>query len=186
MSFTAVLAASALERGVTRDLLLRLAQSGIYRGRWTSKTLEDLERKLAAEMPQLSGRLGPLLDAMRNVVPDCMVTNYEGLIGAMGPLDLRRCHDVAAAIRCGAQVIVTRDAGEYPEPLIGKYGIEAQSADEFLLHLSHLDQGRVAGVIRGLASALDDPPRTVADIMDFLEGEGLAATVAELRRHVDT
>jgi hypothetical protein len=41
-------------------------------------------------------------------------------------------HVLAAAIRCGAQIIVTHNLKEFPEDTLDHYGIKAIQPDEFL------------------------------------------------------
>ena len=47
-------------------------------------------------------------------------------------------HVVAAAVRCGAQVIVTANLKDFPTRSLEEWGIEAQHPDEFLIHLVDL------------------------------------------------
>lgn len=74
-------------------------------------------------------------------------------------------HVAAAAVRCGAQVIVTineRDFTELPE------GIEAQHPDEFLGNLFDLDPDGMVILVRSQAADLKNPPRSFADVLSVL------------------
>ena len=184
MAFTAVFDASVLDASATRDILVRLAQTGIFRGRWTEKTLEEMERELAVRQPSLAGRFGRIRGLMQEAVPDCMVRGYEDLVDAVNPPDPGRRHVIAAAIRCGAQVIVTGNSDHFPDTVIGKYGIEAQSADQFVVHLIHLDPLTVVAAVQQRANALTDPPQTPDEYLAALERDSLFETVQELRRHM--
>lgn len=186
MSFAAVLDASVLAASATRDILVRLAQTGIFSGRWTERALDEMEQAIVDRRPPVADTLGTTRELMCEVVRDCMITDYEDLVCAVDLPDPDRCLVVAAAIKCGAQVIVTGDSAQYPDSIIGKYGIEAQSADQFLMHLMHLDSPRVVAAVQRSAAVFNDPPLTIEQISEMLESEGLTETVEELQQHLGT
>ncbi|MGD0830917.1 MAG: hypothetical protein ABR907_08245 [Terracidiphilus sp.] len=47
-------------------------------------------------------------------------------------------HVLAAAVRCGAQTIVTLNLKDFPEAALSPWDAVAQSPDEFLVHQYHL------------------------------------------------
>ena len=59
MAFTAVFDADVLHPAAQRDLLVRLAQVRLFRGRWTERILEEMERSVVARQPQHAGKLRP-------------------------------------------------------------------------------------------------------------------------------
>lgn len=69
---------------------------------------------------------------MRQAVDDCLVTGYEDLVESLCLPDRDDRHVLAAAIRRGAQVIVTENKRDFPKTRLEPFDIEAQSADEFL------------------------------------------------------
>jgi hypothetical protein len=94
-----------------------------------------------------------------------MVTGHEPLITAMKN-DAKDRHVAAAAVKAGAQVIVTanlKDFRELPE------GIEAQSPDDFLCNLLDLDPEGMLEVIRKQAADLTRPTHTVEELLRALE-----------------
>lgn len=62
---------------------------------------------------------------MNRAVPDCLVTNYEGLIPLLEMPDQYDRHVLAAAVRCEADVIVTVNLKEFPVEVLEPYEIEA-------------------------------------------------------------
>ena len=184
MAFTAVLDADVLHPAAQRDLLVRLAQARLFTGRWTERILEEMERSVVARQPQHAGKLGRTRELMCQAVPDCLVTGYEDLIGALSLPDPDDRHVLAAAIRCGAQVIVTNNQRDFPAAILDQYGIEAQTADQFLVHLVGLHPAIVAATLQRQADALDNPSLHLDELLDRLERNGLTRTVAELRRYL--
>ncbi len=66
-------------------------------------------------------------------VLDCLVTGYESLITSLSLPDKDDRHVLAAAIRCGADSIVTFNIKDFPKSSLEPYGIEALHLDEFVL-----------------------------------------------------
>ncbi len=72
------------------------------------------------------------MSTMKEAFPETCVTGYEELVAAMRNDENNR-HVAAAAIKAGAQVIVTSNLADFDDL---PDGIEAQSPDEFLCNLS--------------------------------------------------
>ena len=69
---------------------------------------------------------------MNQAVPDALVSGYEDLIDGLTLPDADDRHVLAAAIRCGASVIVTFNERDFPKDLLAAYGVEVQHPDEFI------------------------------------------------------
>ena len=92
---------------------------------------------------------------------------------------------LAAAVRVGAQVIVTSNLRHFPEEALAPYDIEAQSPDTFLSHLYDLYPDIMVNVIREQARALKKTPQTPERILDALVKTKAAPTFAEsIRPHL--
>jgi hypothetical protein len=68
---------------------------------------------------------------MANACPEALVTSYDGLIPNMKNDEADR-HVLAAAVTAGADVIVTENIKHFPIAACEPFGIEIQTADEFL------------------------------------------------------
>ncbi len=64
--------------------------------------------------------------------PDALVTGYESLIDGMTNHPKGR-HVLAAAARASAEVIVTFNLSDFPEPALKPYDIAAIHPDDYLL-----------------------------------------------------
>ncbi|WP_258879525.1 PIN domain-containing protein [Corynebacterium glutamicum] len=113
---------------------------------------------------------------------DCLVTGYEDLIESLSLPDPDDRHVLAAAIRCGAQVIVTENVRDFPQDVMDKYGIEIQGADEFLYDQIDLFGTRVHQAVTYAAAAFKNPPRTIDDVLDALAKAGAPSAADLLRR----
>ncbi len=63
---------------------------------------------------------------MNDAVPDSIVTGYEYFIESMTLPDPDDLHVLAAAIRCGASVIVTFNEADFPRPALEPFGQSEQ------------------------------------------------------------
>ena len=68
---------------------------------------------------------------------------------------------VAAALRGGAELIVTSNLGDFPDDVLTPLGLEAQGPDAFLLERLDEDPALVLEALEDQASAHRRPPRTV-------------------------
>lgn len=119
---------------------------------------------------------------MCRAVDDCIVTEFEDLIESVSLPDPDDRHVLAAAIRCGAQVIVTENKQDFPTDSTDKFGIEIQGADEFLCNQIGLSSTLVHQSITSAAAAFRNPPRTVDDVLDALAKAGAPTAASLLRR----
>ncbi|WP_235174860.1 PIN domain-containing protein [Tomitella biformata] len=174
--------ANVLYPNVLRDVLIRLSQSGLIQARWTDEILDETFRNLAADRPDIpGGRLAALRELMNKAVPDCHVTGYQHLIPALTLPDRHDRHVLAAAIRCGAQVIVTANLRDFPAAELAEFDIQALHPDEFVMDLVALDGAGVRQSISATAAAWRNPPGTPADVCDRLAAAGLPISAAALR-----
>ena len=181
-AFTVIYDACVLYPAPLRDLLVRLAASGIVRARWTDQILDECFRSILAKRPDLDAeRLDRTRILMNRAVRDCLVTGYEGLVGGIELPDPDDRHVVAAAVRCGAQGIVTANLKDFPAAVLGPLGIEALHPDEFLRDLLGLASGAVVRVVEQQVQALRNPPMELGDLLNLLEANGLLRSTAELR-----
>jgi hypothetical protein len=119
---------------------------------------------------------------MTRTFPDAMVTDYESLIDGMTN-DPKDRHVLAAAVRAGAEVIVTFNLGDFSGAALKPYDIEAVSPDDFLLDQLDLYPGPTIHALTQQARAHVREPRTVLGLLVMLERSGVPQFAAEARRH---
>ena len=180
--FTALYDACVLYPAPLRDFLMHLALTGLYRAKWSDDIHEEWIRNVLIQRPDLTrAQLERTRDLMNAHAADCLVTNYQSLIAAVALPDLNDQHVLAAAIRSGADVIVTYNLKHFPASELNKYGIEAQLPDEFIAHLIDRAPHAVCAAAKRQRESLKNPPKSIAEFLDTLERLGLPQTVAGLR-----
>lgn len=122
-------------------------------------------------------------DRIDENVLDCVVTGYERLIPGLQLPDPDDRHVLAAAIRSGAQVIVTKNIRDFPEEALAPFGIEAQHPDAFVACLLDLGAGTVCQSVREVRLRYKHPPADVEAYMRMLERQDLFETAARLREY---
>jgi predicted nucleic acid-binding protein len=182
MAFAVVFDACVLYPASIRDLLIRLARTGLFRARWTERILDECFSSIVEARPDLAGKLDRTRKLMESAIADAVVRNYEVLAEKVNLPDENDRHVLAAAIRAGAQVIVTTNLRDFPLEALAPFDVEAQHPDKFVLQLLSLDPGAVVHVVTAQAGALKSPPSTVEQLLDTLERRGLVQSVAELRK----
>ena len=186
VAFIAVYDANVLYPAALRDLLVRLAQTGLFQARWTEQILDETFDAIARAQPELADRLQRTRQLMNDAIADVLVTDYESLIANLELPDLDDRHVLAAAIRSNAQVIVTSNLRDFPQNELERYDIEAQSPDEFVLNVLDLASARVVSVIEDQARALSNPAVSLGELLDRLRAIGLPRAVAAIRNLLGT
>jgi len=181
--FTAIYDACVLYPAPLRSLLMYLALTDLFRARWTNDIHDEWMRNVHKDYPDITqAQVENVRDVMNSNVRDCLVIGYEFLIPTLTLPDPDDRHVLAAAIRVGADVIVTANLADFPASELGKYGIEAQHPDEFIMHLIDLAPQSVCAAAKQQRESLKKPPMTVDEFLEALERQGLAQTVSALRQ----
>ena len=94
-------------------------------------------------------------------------------------------HVLAAAIHGGATVIVTANLRDFPPAVLARHGIAAQHPDAFLRNHLKSNPKEVLSALRMLCLDPKNPPRTVDELLLFMERQNLGATAAALRPLAD-
>lgn len=182
MAFVVVYDACVLHSAPLRDLLIRVANAGIVRGRWSERILDECFTSILRQRPDLNpAQLQRTRTLMRDAVPDCLITGFEPLEAALDLPDPGDRHVLAAAIRGNAQVIVTFNLADFPAAALAPYDIEAKHPDDFLLESLDLAPAALTRCLVEQAGDLRDPPRSAGEVLDTLRDLGLVRTVVRFR-----
>lgn len=183
MGWTALLDACVLYPLSTRDLLLRGAERYLYEIRWSDVIIQEVRRNLVEDQRCTPAQAAYLVSQMTRAFPDAAVTGHDSLIEAMTN-DTADRHVLAAAITVGADVIVTDNVRHFPATACDQYGIEVQTADEFLSYSFDLAPEVMGDVFLQQVRDLDRPALDAAAALAALETRlpSLAARLSALTR----
>lgn len=163
MRFPALLDTNVLYGALLNDLVLTLADHGLFRPLWSEEILTELKRNLrrSGESRELSEKR---VSTMMRYFPDAMVTGYEALVSTMTN-DPKDRHVLAAAIRGGAEVLVTFNLKDFPPASLQGYDVEVVHPDTFLLDQLDLHPARTRQALVELVANYENPAMTVHDFL---------------------
>ena len=179
--FIAILDANVLYPAPVRDLLLSLADEGLFSPKWSIEINHEWVRNLVKTRPELSELLHRTIEVMNTAFPDAQVENYETLIEVLELPDPNDRHVVAAAIRCRAEVIVTNNLKDFPVSQLSQYDIEAQHPDVFISNMIDLDPMTALKGLKEQVARLRNPPLPIEKVLNALNNCGLPESVSAFR-----
>lgn len=182
MAFIVIYDANVLYPNTLRDLLIRISQAGLVQARWSNEILDEMLRALSRNRPDIPpDKLDRLRQLMNRAVRDCLVSGYESLIEGLKLPDPGDRHVLAAAIKAGAQVIVTANLKHFPSAALRQWDVEAKSPDDFVLDQVGINGQTVAACVQQIADSRTQPPQDTEDVLSQLERDGLVESIAALR-----
>jgi len=158
--YIAVLDACVLMPMPVCDTLLRFAEEpAFYRLAWSKHILAEVAKGLTGpKFGYSKQQIDRRVDSMRLAFPEAEIEFPEKLIEAVAGLpDADDRHVVAAAIRSGANAIVTENVRDFPEEALLPYGLLVQTADDFLCHQFHLNPQLARDKVHQQAAGLKRP-----------------------------
>lgn len=182
--FTVIYDACVLYPAPLRDLLMHLALTGAYRARWSEQIHDEWTRNVLRNRPDVSEiQLYRTVGLMNRAIPDSLVNDYEPLVQGLDLPDEDDRHVLAAAIKCGASVIVTYNLKDFPAEILKRFEIEALHPDVFLSDIWDLDQAAVLKAVQKQRAALNNPVYSPRELLDILLKQRLPETVKHLSNH---
>lgn len=144
------------------DTLLRLAEEpAFYIPKWSANILEEVRGTLLG-WGYSAAQAERRITLMQAAFADAIVKGYEPLIEIMKN-DARDRHVLAAAVKCGANAIVTQNTKDFPVQCLQPYGMEAITPDNFLIHQYHFDKDQVLITLEQQAAKIKDDAPTLLE-----------------------
>jgi len=169
-----------------RDLLMHLAVADLYRAKWTDEIHTEWIRSLLANRPDLTEAQLERTRALMNAHSrDCLVSGYQDLVSKLALPDPNDRHVAAAAIHCGAELIVTFNLGDFPADSLTSFGIRVIHPDDFLTETCSENIRDFCQTVRRQRQSLKAPPKQVEAYLETLLRQGLPKTIDGLRPYYD-
>ena len=166
------------------DTLLRVAEKGLYRPLWTDRILSEAQAAIEEVHPGID--VSKRFAGMREAFDDSLITGWEDLEGGLSLPDEDDRHVVAAAIKGGAQAIITANLADFPAAALGPLGLEAFHPDDFLLDQLDLSPPTILQVIREQAAHTRRLPLSPQDLATLLGRAGVPGFADEILRLMST
>ncbi len=182
-TYTVILDACVMYPAPLRSYLLYLAQTGLYRARWTDQIHDEWVRNLLQNNPDLDK---PKLERTRKLMdahmPDCLIEGYESLVESIELPDLDDRHVVAAAIKGQAEGVITFNLKDFPDEHLAAYELSAIHPDTFLSDMFELSPSAAIQAAQRQRMALKNPPMGVDDYLDSLLRQKLPTFISKLSK----
>lgn len=180
--YAVLLDACVLVPNALCDTLLRLAERGFYRPLWSQRILDEVKQAILAVHPEIEeARVEGRIAALKGAFDDAMVVGWEQTCAGLDLPDPDDRHVLAAAIKGGAQSLLTFNLKDFPGPYLATTDIEVVHPDEFLLDQLDLYPGLALQVLTEQAADLTNPRSDLAGVLNRLERCGVPRFADEVR-----
>jgi predicted nucleic acid-binding protein len=143
-NYTILFDACVMYPAPLRSYLMCLANTGLFRAKWSEKIHEEWIRNVLQNNPSIRPeQLERVRSLMNENVLDSVVEGYEHIIDGIELPDVDDRHVLAAAIQGNAETIVTFNLKDFPNGYLDRYDIRAVHPDEFLSDLYSIDAGSI-------------------------------------------
>lgn len=183
--FIVVLDANVLYPFRMRDALLRFAEAGLFRARWSQMILDEWINSLIKNKPEFEENISSQITAIHRSFPEGLIDGFEDLIDSIKLPDPNDRHVVAAGIVADAEHIVTENLKDFPDDAISKYGIEAVSADDFLASTFELYPEAATSALNKMRNAYRNPTMSPAFFLTDLQANGMPKLVSLAKQYID-
>lgn len=164
----AVLDACVIYPTVLRELLLGVAEAGLYQPLWSDRILEEWRRASVKLGPQAVVEAEAAAALMRARFPRAMLRPRPEIEARLILPDDNDRHVLAVAIAAGADAIVTFNASDFPRHVLASEGVERRDPDGFLWELWSADPvavGDVVARVHGVAEAMAGQPLSLKALL---------------------
>lgn len=164
---------------------MRLAITDLFKAQWTDTIHKEWIEALLHQGKHTREQLERVRMLMNAHVRDALVTGYESLIEGLTLPDPDDRHVLAAAIRCGADAIVTFNLKDFPDSELIQYGIDVIHPDDFIYYQIDMSPTVCCKAIRAQRVALKKPEVSVVDFLSTLQKQQLPQTVSKLKEFIE-
>lgn len=171
MSFPAFFDTNVLYGALINDFILELADRGLFRPLWSRDVLSELAKNLVKNGED-DALVHKRVSTMERYFADAMVAGYDDLVPTMTNHPKDR-HVLAAAVRGGAEVLVTFNTRDFPLASVEPFDVEVVHPDDFLLDQLDLHHAPTLRALVELVAGYDSPTMTVDDFLLALVRAGV-------------
>jgi predicted nucleic acid-binding protein len=169
----AVLDACVLYPTVLREILIGVAQKGLYTPLWSDRILEEWAHATRKIGPFAEGIARGEVAQLTAAYPKASIAPQPGLEARLHLPDENDIHVLAVAIAGSADAIITFNARDFPRHVLAGEGLTRRDPDGFLWELwSHNPDavGAVIATVQATAQHLSGQPQP---LRPFLKKAGL-------------
>lgn len=179
--FTVVLDANVLAAGLGRNMLLSLAEAGLFRPRWTADILDETEGAISKIIKDPE-KAKTQRQRIEEAFPEACISGHEVFVDGLQLKDPDDRHVVAAAIRTRAAIIVTENLKDFDPDVLDALDIECLSLDDFVADLIDLAGPEAVEALKVMRNRFKNPETTAEALIRRIEAKGYVHTANLLER----
>lgn len=180
--FTAVLDACVLAGALRRNMLLSLAEAGLFRPRWSIRILGEAQEAIA-RITKGKSEGAKQRKAIEIAFPEAIVSGFGAFEDKLELPDPNDNHVLAAAIATSVPVIVTDNLKHFPVDRLNPRAIEAISADDFIADTIELDPVEAVQSLKRMREHFNRPTLDASALIYKAEAQGLMQVANLLNRY---
>ena len=170
----AVLDACVIYPAPIRDLLLSLADVGLFKPFWSDEINQEWGRSLMIKRPDiLPIKIAATVQAMNDSFPDATIKRDESIMSKLHLPDQNDLHVLATAISSGSSYIITSNLKDFPNGQLNQYSIKAIDPDTFILNLFQEQEVLANFALENQIKRLKHPPLSKTEVLAIFEKLGL-------------
>ena len=182
--FTAVLDANVIAGGLSRNILLSLAEADFYRPRWSNDILDEFQRFFVKQYADEETAARQRAN-METAFPEASVDDYSGLVEALDLPDPADRHVLACAIKTKAAVIVTENLNDFPQAALEPHELTAVGLDDFIADILDMAGAEAIAALRQMRERFQNPAIDAEDLILRIEKLGMTQTANILSEYQD-
>lgn len=168
-----VLDACVLYPGRLREILLGVANAGLFTPLWSARILEEWARAVRKIGPAAEVEARNAVAAMMTDFPRAIVQAVPAVEARLVLPDDNDVHVLAVAIAAGADAIMTFNAQDFPRHVLAAEGLARRDPDGFLWEMWSHHEGVVAAVVEASRLTAERLSGTEKPLRGFLKKAGL-------------
>lgn len=181
--FTVILDTNVLIGALSRNMLLSLAEDGLFRARWSQTTLhQEFERTFIRLYDDATVAARQRANIER-AFPEGLVIEDAKLMASLTLPDVNDRHVLAAAIQTKAALIVTENLKDFPAESLAPHEIEAIGTDDFLADCIDLAGIEAVAAFRRMRTRFKNPKFDAEALILKMEQLGLGQTANMLNEY---
>ncbi len=165
------------------DLVLRCDEASLISVLWTEDLLDELTRTWVAKGVRSAVAAERICGHIRTafVGQDIPRAEYESLISGMPGTDPDDHVHAAAAVSRAPVTLLTNNIRDFPKRPLADLGVSVVKPDAFFVDLATNRLRELIAVVSEMATSRQQPPMSVAEVIDALEGAGVPKFATRLR-----
>ena len=180
--FTVVLDANVLASGLGRNILLSLAEAGLFRPRWTDAILDETERAISKIIGD-PAKAKTQRKRIEKAFPEACINGHEIFVDGLQLKDPDDRHVVAAAIRTRAAIIVTDNLKDFDPDVLEALDIQCLGLDDFVADQIDLAGPEAIEALKVMRERFKNPAISAEDMIRRIEARGHVQTASLLENY---